>query len=80
MSSFGATIGLVSFLFFIFLLWEAFTSKRAIIRGTHMSSMLEWVRISYPRKKHTHMEAPFIFKPDKEKEKKEGKASPNPWR
>jgi len=38
----GSIVSFVALLFFIFLLWEAFTSQRGVITSRHMPTSLEW--------------------------------------
>nr|YP_009988593.1 cytochrome c oxidase subunit I [Pharyngocirrus uchidai]QNM39904.1 cytochrome c oxidase subunit I [Pharyngocirrus uchidai] len=41
-SSIGSMISFVALLYFIFILWEAFASQRAVISPTHLPTSLEW--------------------------------------
>nr|YP_009318311.1 cytochrome c oxidase subunit I [Astralium haematragum]AOZ71792.1 cytochrome c oxidase subunit I [Astralium haematragum] len=41
-SSFGSMVSFVAVLFFMFIVWEAFVSKRSVMWSSHMSTALEW--------------------------------------
>lgn len=58
-SSIGSLISIVSLIIFIFIIWEAFASKRKIINIFFLRSSLEWLS-SYPPINHRFNEIPSI--------------------
>lgn len=62
-SRFGSLISIFSFLFFVFLLWEAFRAQRALIARGAPSTSLEWLSDStVPPRTHSFNELPKIIK------------------
>nr|QWK41502.1 cytochrome c oxidase subunit 1 [Fopius arisanus] len=59
-SSIGSLITLMSVIFFIFLLWESFVSKRYVIFYKFMNSSIEWNQL-YPPKIHSYDQLPILF-------------------
>ncbi len=57
-SSIGSTISLIATLIFLFLIWEAFSTKRTPIHPEFSSSSLEWQYPSFPPSHHTFDETP----------------------
>jgi len=57
-SSIGSTISLIATLIFLFLIWEAFSTKRAPLHPEFSSSSLEWQYSSFPPSHHTFDETP----------------------
>jgi len=63
-SSLGSFITVLSVMFFIFILWEAFVSKRIVIFTFQKNVHLEWVTsrgARFPVKFHTHSQSVKIF-------------------
>lgn len=64
LSSIGSIISFVALLFFIFIVWEAFSAQRNIITSDHLSSALEWEDSSlFPKDLHINIEPPTLIKP-----------------
>jgi heme/copper-type cytochrome/quinol oxidase subunit 1 len=62
-SRFGSLISIFSFLFFVFLLWEAFRAQRALIARGAPSTSLEWLSTNTtPPQTHSFNELPKIIK------------------
>nr|YP_008815717.1 cytochrome c oxidase subunit I [Pristaulacus compressus]AGZ13112.1 cytochrome c oxidase subunit I [Pristaulacus compressus] len=59
LSSFGSIISFLSLIYFIFCLWESFSSKRLIIFKNFMISSIEWMNL-YPPSTHNFNESPKI--------------------
>ncbi len=57
-SSIGSTISLIATLIFLFLIWEAFSTKRTPLHPEFSSSSLEWQYSSFPPSHHTFDETP----------------------
>jgi len=60
-SSLGSIISLGSVVFFLFILWEAFSSQRKAVPASHAPHSAEWL-MGCPPLFHTHEELPFISK------------------
>ena len=60
-SSFGSLISFTSLLFFIFLLWEALRSQRALINSMHPVTAIEWGEAT-PLPHHTFIETTAFVK------------------
>nr|QCE30410.1 cytochrome c oxidase subunit I [Dermestes haemorrhoidalis]QCE30411.1 cytochrome c oxidase subunit I [Dermestes haemorrhoidalis]QCE30412.1 cytochrome c oxidase subunit I [Dermestes haemorrhoidalis]QCE30413.1 cytochrome c oxidase subunit I [Dermestes haemorrhoidalis]QCE30414.1 cytochrome c oxidase subunit I [Dermestes haemorrhoidalis] len=60
-SSLGSMISTISILIMIFILWEAFSSKRQLISPTNMSTSIEWIQ-KLPPAEHTFSELPMLTK------------------
>jgi len=60
-SSLGSIISFVAALFFIVIVWEAFTSNRTILISPYLSTSIEWNH-SYPPADHSYIEIPLITK------------------
>nr|QTC31949.1 cytochrome c oxidase subunit 1 [Dermestes ater] len=60
-SSLGSMISTVSILIMIFIIWEAFSSKRQTISPTNLSTSIEWIQ-SLPPAEHTFSELPMLTK------------------
>nr|YP_009158928.1 cytochrome c oxidase subunit I [Aegorhinus superciliosus]AHG32662.1 cytochrome c oxidase subunit 1 [Aegorhinus superciliosus] len=58
-SSIGSLISLVSVFYFIFILWEAFASKRMNLSSSSMTSFIEWLQF-FPPSEHSFLELPAI--------------------
>jgi cytochrome c oxidase subunit 1 len=58
-SRIGSIVSFVALLFFIFLLWEAFSSQRGVISASHMPTSLEW-RDTLPLDFHNQPETIII--------------------
>nr|YP_010034063.1 cytochrome c oxidase subunit I [Colobopsis nipponica]QOW83438.1 cytochrome c oxidase subunit I [Colobopsis nipponica] len=58
-SSMGSLISIMSLLMLMFLIWEAFSSKRLIINLFYLNSSMEWL-MSYPPMNHSYNEIPSI--------------------
>lgn len=54
-SSFGSFISMIGVAFFVFIVWEAITRERVVLRVVSKSSQSEWYASeSYPSEFHTH--------------------------
>lgn len=58
-SSIGRIISLISILYFIFILWEAFSVKRIILTRTNIPQSIEWIQF-LPPTDHCYLELPII--------------------
>nr|AYW52338.1 cytochrome c oxidase subunit 1 [Entiminae sp. ACP-2013] len=58
-SSIGSLISLMSVFYFIFILWEAFASKRLNLSSSSMTSFIEWLQF-FPPAEHSYTELPMI--------------------
>nr|AFZ99014.1 cytochrome c oxidase subunit I [Camponotus chromaiodes] len=58
-SSMGSFISIISLIMLLFLIWEAFSSKRLIINMFYLNSSLEWLN-HYPPLNHSYNEIPSI--------------------
>ena len=61
-SSIGSIISFVALIFFIFILWEAFSAQRGVIGLSHMPTSLEW-QDKLPPDFHNIPETPAIVAP-----------------
>nr|ARH54768.1 cytochrome c oxidase subunit 1 [Trigonopterus sp. 7 AH-2016] len=59
LSSIGSIISMYSIFYFIFILWEAFSSKRFSILNMSLSSSIEWFQL-YPPHDHCYNELPMV--------------------
>ena len=64
LSSLGSLISLIAVIIFMFIIWEAFVSKREVGQVDIASSNLEWVH-GTPPPYHTFEEPPFILSPQR---------------
>nr|QCE30427.1 cytochrome c oxidase subunit I [Dermestes vorax]QCE30455.1 cytochrome c oxidase subunit I [Dermestes vorax] len=60
-SSLGSMISTISIMVMIFIIWEAFSSKRQTISPTNLSTSIEWIQ-SLPPAEHTFSELPMLTK------------------
>nr|ANS72661.1 cytochrome c oxidase subunit I [Spongicola levigatus] len=58
-SSIGSLISLIAVLMFVFIVWEAFVSKRPVISPLSLPTSLEWQQ-KLPPTSHSYMEIPMI--------------------
>nr|AHG97612.1 cytochrome oxidase subunit I [Stenygrinum quadrinotatum] len=58
-SSIGSMISMMAVLFLIFILWEAFASKRKALTGKNLVSSIEWLQF-YPPSEHSFNELPIL--------------------
>lgn len=58
-SSIGRIISLIRVLFFIFIIWEAFASKRLNLSSLSLTSSIEWLQ-AYPPAEHSYNELPVL--------------------
>nr|ARH54920.1 cytochrome c oxidase subunit 1 [Ceutorhynchus parvulus] len=58
-SSIGSLISLMSILYFIFILWEAFSTNRMNLSSLNLSSSIEWMQ-RFPPMEHSFNEIPVI--------------------
>nr|YP_009271873.1 cytochrome c oxidase subunit I [Xylotrechus grayii]AIW58307.1 cytochrome c oxidase subunit I [Xylotrechus grayii] len=58
-SSIGSLISLVAVIYLIFILWEAFSSKRKAISGLNLASSIEWLQ-HLPPAEHSYSELPML--------------------
>nr|AXS65040.1 cytochrome c oxidase subunit 1 [Curculionoidea sp. 15 KM-2017] len=58
-SSIGSMISLFSVLYFIFIIWEAFTVKRFNLSSFSLSSSIEWLQ-NFPPSNHSYNELPIL--------------------
>lgn len=61
LSSLGRIISFLRIIFFIFILWEAFSSKRYIINTHYLNSSIEW-QLNLPPSEHTFNELIILIK------------------
>ena len=61
LSSLGSFITVISVIFFVVILWEAFVAQRAFMFSFHSSVHLDWVYSRLPVRFHSHTESPKIF-------------------
>lgn len=61
-SSYGSIVSFIALLFFIFILWEAFSAQRPVIGGSHLSTSIEWQDI-LPLDFHNLPETGIIVSP-----------------
>uniref|UniRef100_UPI001F129C6A cytochrome c oxidase subunit I n=1 Tax=Chlorophanus auripes TaxID=2907322 RepID=UPI001F129C6A len=59
-SSIGSLISLMSVFYFIFILWEAFSSQRKNLAPSNMASSIEWLQ-SMPPMDHSFSEIPMVL-------------------
>lgn len=62
LSSIGAAISFISLLIFIYIIWEAFASQRAVLATSHIAASLEWHEI-LPLDFHNDSETGLISHP-----------------
>lgn len=67
-SSIGSIISFIALLFFIFILWEAFTAQRGVVTTTQQATALEWQDL-LPLDFHNMPETGVIVYPNKYKRK-----------
>nr|UVU30516.1 cytochrome c oxidase subunit 1 [Odontocolon albotibiale] len=60
-SSLGSIMSLLSMIYFIFIMWETFSSQRINIFSYFMKSSMEWMQL-HPPNEHSFYETPIIFK------------------
>nr|AOY39826.1 cytochrome c oxidase subunit 1 [Pityogenes trepanatus] len=60
-SSIGSLISLISVFYFIFIIWESFSSQRKSILSLNLNSSLEWLQ-ALPPAEHCYNELPAISK------------------
>nr|YP_010269861.1 cytochrome c oxidase subunit I [Orthotomicus erosus]UJX85636.1 cytochrome c oxidase subunit I [Orthotomicus erosus] len=60
-SSIGSMISLISVFYFIFIIWESFSSQRKSISGLNLNSSLEWLQF-LPPSDHCYNELPAVSK------------------
>nr|ALN11753.1 cytochrome c oxidase subunit I [Rhynchophorus ferrugineus] len=58
-SSIGSMISLMSILYFIFILWEAFSVKRMNLSSMSLASSIEWLQF-FPPTDHCYLELPVV--------------------
>nr|YP_009271129.1 cytochrome c oxidase subunit I [Sitophilus zeamais]ANW06508.1 cytochrome c oxidase subunit I [Sitophilus zeamais]AOS50525.1 cytochrome c oxidase subunit I [Sitophilus zeamais]QJA14874.1 cytochrome c oxidase subunit I [Sitophilus zeamais]QKE47553.1 cytochrome c oxidase subunit I [Sitophilus zeamais] len=58
-SSIGSMISLTSIIYFIFIIWEAFTVQRNNLSSNNLSSNLEWMQF-FPPAEHNFLELPSV--------------------
>nr|APX40357.1 cytochrome c oxidase subunit 1 [Stylosomus ilicicola] len=58
-SSIGSLISLVSIMFMVFILWEAFSMQRKNLTNKNLSSSVEWLQ-SQPPAEHSYSELPAV--------------------
>lgn len=58
-SSIGRIISLMSILYFIFILWEAFSVKRINLSRIRLASSIEWLQF-FPPTDHCYLELPVV--------------------
>lgn len=58
-SSIGRIISLIRIFYFIFILWEAFISKRSILARSNLITSLEWFQF-FPPAEHRFIELPLV--------------------
>ena len=62
LSSIGSVISTTSLIFYIFLIWEAFSSQRGVISSSHLPTALEW-HDTMPIDAHHYQENGLISSP-----------------
>nr|AKH60395.1 cytochrome c oxidase subunit I [Sphenodon punctatus] len=62
LSSFGSLISLTAIIIMLFILWEAFSSKREVDHTKMNFTGSEWLH-GHPPQLHTNEEPPFIYQP-----------------
>nr|QCE30419.1 cytochrome c oxidase subunit I [Dermestes frischii]QCE30443.1 cytochrome c oxidase subunit I [Dermestes maculatus]QCE30420.1 cytochrome c oxidase subunit I [Dermestes frischii]QCE30421.1 cytochrome c oxidase subunit I [Dermestes frischii]QCE30422.1 cytochrome c oxidase subunit I [Dermestes frischii] len=60
-SSLGSMISTISIFVMIFIIWEAFSSKRQTISPTNLGTSIEWIQ-NLPPAEHTFSELPMLTK------------------
>jgi len=60
MASLGSCISFIRIILFIFILWEAFRSKRPSIMGLHQRTRIEWIH-SFPPMDHRYSLPPLLI-------------------
>nr|QCE30428.1 cytochrome c oxidase subunit I [Dermestes tessellatocollis]QCE30446.1 cytochrome c oxidase subunit I [Dermestes tessellatocollis]QCE30447.1 cytochrome c oxidase subunit I [Dermestes tessellatocollis]QCE30448.1 cytochrome c oxidase subunit I [Dermestes tessellatocollis]QCE30449.1 cytochrome c oxidase subunit I [Dermestes tessellatocollis] len=60
-SSLGSMISTISIFVMIFIIWEAFSSKRQTISPSNLSTSIEWIQ-NLPPAEHTFSELPMLTK------------------
>nr|ATN41189.1 cytochrome c oxidase subunit 1 [Cecidomyiidae sp. 3 LC-2017] len=60
LSSFGSMITFISFLFFIYILWESMITMKKIIFTNSLNVSIEWLK-NYPPTEHSFKEIPVII-------------------
>nr|ADH51325.1 cytochrome oxidase subunit I [Monsoma pulveratum] len=60
LSSIGSLISFVSVLYFLFIIWESFSSQRQIIFSSNLNSSIEWNQ-SLPPSDHSYEELPIAL-------------------
>uniref|UniRef100_UPI001EDF9E27 cytochrome c oxidase subunit I n=1 Tax=Turanoclytus namaganensis TaxID=2874582 RepID=UPI001EDF9E27 len=58
-SSIGSLISLAAVIFLIFILWEAFSSKRKALSSLNLASSIEWLQ-HFPPAEHSYSEIPML--------------------
>lgn len=58
-SSIGRLISLIRVFYFIFILWEAFSSKRINLSSSRINTSLEWIQF-FPPAEHRYTELPVV--------------------
>nr|UKO33008.1 cytochrome c oxidase subunit I [Stenochironomus sp. 1CZ] len=58
-STLGSSISMIGTLFFIFIIWESFSSKRHILNSMQFSSSIEWLQ-KFPPNEHCYNELPLL--------------------
>nr|YP_010321807.1 cytochrome c oxidase subunit I [Stenochironomus tobaduodecimus]UKO33034.1 cytochrome c oxidase subunit I [Stenochironomus tobaduodecimus] len=59
-STLGSSISMISTFFFLFIIWESFSSKRLIINPTQFNSSIEWIQ-QLPPSEHSFNELPLLI-------------------
>nr|YP_009058838.1 cytochrome c oxidase subunit I [Brachidontes exustus]AIM58703.1 cytochrome c oxidase subunit I [Brachidontes exustus] len=64
LASYGAVMGYMSLMFFMFLLWESVVSKRGVVFHSALSTELEWMCVHkhlFPMPAHGTWEPPHVY-------------------
>nr|UAM91048.1 cytochrome c oxidase subunit 1 [Euura bridgmanii] len=59
-SSIGSIISFISILYFMFIMWESFSSQRQILFSSHMNTSIEWKQ-NLPPSDHSYNELPITI-------------------